>query len=1137
MPDEDQQSLGGQILAAIRRAVERTAQMSRQLRVPGEGNERPFRYWLTSFLLVPVLHWPEDKVKTGEGFDIILLDEQDKERVTIETKAPLHKASGKEREDFTTRLRGLPRLRAAYFTNGTEWDRLDLQAPAGIPEIAHAQRLDISEATSEEVEAFFAPLRGDRQFQHGRRNRSLVSRSQPHILEQLANDLDLTVRDFAGVLEIVYHSYNHGHAGSTIKATTQAIFDDWCRRSLQAPVGQVVAAIQQVLQDPQSSRSGITSTLRNQGFTPAVAEATADRLLALPPERRSSAESLRSALESAFQPAVSKLCAQSAHLLLARCLVYRVGEDAQVFPPLLGGPTMDAALALGDGIAVEPTPALALFDTARRRMSDMLPVVYQLSDLDWWLVHEDKLAVLSSRQLAAVKDSERDIDLASARMLRTLDGFEFSKVDADVWRNLYQHYLPGEERQRIGGFYTPEILVEFILDLAGYVPEAEGLCTKTLLDPACGSGAFVSAAASRLLRHLELHIACHSRDADTRRGVPEWQRQKMVLDAVLANIHAIDIHPFAAFLTTLNLTFLLLPLYASARKHNPGLSLGLQVFSTDSLEKPDEGTYAPGMWEQLNSRIQMAEESHQQYRALLTHKFDFVVGNPPWGGVLKGPLAPVYDKTKKRRFNNEYPSAAHGKYDIYGLFMERSLQLLGDGGRLAIVTQDTFLDKEWAAKLRKLLATHTEIQFIIDLNPFGQLFFHAMNTPAVTVLDNTPPRDGFLIGVTTTTPKFYQTDRDRRRAIVLETVGRSISELANKTNTAVAEFSTAGKLSRRMMRDTAEKGWVLRPAIEALSPQQVRLHISDILESRQGVTPGGCLEVFQMPDQVAIGFDLEAELVHRAVKSRDMERWSPIWHGLVLLYPYILANGKVSPAFAISDAKLKDALDFEIAYDDREREIRRGRVLDNATAKDILEHRIALGLVKFPHVARYLVGRYSRLEGRVFEQQGLRHWGKQWYEYHRPRDPRLLLTTNRILSPTLTRGVRFSLDSEGFLADHACLFLLPTAKTASGREGLRQALARSMERLPTQSELLQYCLAFLNSRMAQEELTRHRPTPKGSYQITEQYLSEVFVAPPRHREDAERIIQIVALLTHAVPSGDRVQLERQLDETVTRLIE
>jgi hypothetical protein len=124
-------SLGNLILDTIRRVIDRTVQVGKRLPLPGEGDERPFRDWLKSQLLVVVLGWPDERVKIGERFDILLLDEFDRPVVTIETKAPYHRSSKEEQKTFRERLSFYATLRAAYFTNGPEWDRLDLVSLEG----------------------------------------------------------------------------------------------------------------------------------------------------------------------------------------------------------------------------------------------------------------------------------------------------------------------------------------------------------------------------------------------------------------------------------------------------------------------------------------------------------------------------------------------------------------------------------------------------------------------------------------------------------------------------------------------------------------------------------------------------------------------------------------------------------------------------------------------------------------------------------------------------------------------------------------------------------------------------------------------------------------------------------------------
>jgi len=1134
--DKDNAELGTQILAAIRRAMARTEQAGKAQPIFGEGGERSFRSWLKDFLLVSVMAWPSAKVRIGEEFDVILLDDFDKAVVTIETKEPLRKAPKTERETFKARLSKLPTLRTAYFTNGQEWDRLDLGSPKGVQQVLGKASLSITGAATEEAESFFTPLRADRHSGFRARNRSAVTRASPHIMEQLARDLDEAVREIADVLFRAYESLEEGCGGPSIQGLTRDIFDDWCQRSLQVSVSQILAAIAPILANPDVKRTELTAELRGQGFTPQVAEQTADRLLALGLSERKDHQSLRQALADSYRDSVSKLCAQSAHLILARSLLYRIGEDQGLWQILLSGDSLEAYLAEQQGsVAPEPFPALARLEDCRRRLENVLPTVYQLSDLDWWRVTDDKKTSLSVSQHAAVDQCDREINVAVTRTLRMLDGYQLDRVDADVWRNVYQHYLPDDERQRLGGFYTPEVLVEFILDAAGYVPDCVGLCSQRVIDLACGSGAFVNAAAARLLEHLSRPMDCHADLQRSRSHRPEWQAAQARLDYVLSHLHAIDLHPFAAFLTTINLTFLVLPLYAGVKRQNPGLALDVRVYSADSLEDPKENWQMAFDFHKLNSRMQLTATSFERYRIALTEPFDLVVGNPPWGGVLKGPLAPVYDEDKKKRFKEHFPNSATGKYDIYGLFMERASQVLRPGGRFALVTQDTYLDKEWARALRAFLASQTQIPLVVDLNPFGQLFFGRMNTPCVTAIDMRKPSKSQCVAVNTTPVKFTERSSQERRAKVLATVREAIAAL-NEGTEVRGGLASAVRIPQRTLAETAFSGWVLTSRVSRPKFREGWYRLTDILEPRQGVTPGGCLDVFLMQAEEAERLGLEPDLVHKAIKTRETDRWKPEWQGKVILYPYILANGVGMGAFELRDSSLGDALNFEIALDDWERELKRGRPLDNSAARELLEHRIGLGLVEFRQAARYLTGRYSRLEGRVFKKKRLEKFGRRWYEHLWPRDPELMLQNERLVSPRLTRNVRFSLDLEGFLADDSCLFLLPTEPTRAKREALRRALSRILGRPVQDVDLLRYCLAFANSSVAQQALLRRRPTPRGYYQVSEAFLAEIPVAVSQNAENAETILRLVAEIMRTPDHDERRPLEEELDATVLQAL-
>lgn len=727
----------------------------------------------------------------------------------------------------------------------------------------------------------------------------------------------------------------------------------------------------------------------------------------------------------------------------------------------------------------------------------------------------------------------------------------------DIWRNIYENYLPADERQRLGGFYTPDEIINLILDLDGYEAEQEGLCKLSYIDPACGSGAFVTTALGRLLTHLDKDLPCHKELS--KKGEPVWKSAEKRLKLVGELVHAIDLHPFASFLTTLNVLFIVLPLYAAVRKQDPDFTVDLHIFSADGLEGPDKKTEQQmHMFSQMNSRVQLSADSYERYRKIMDTKFDRVFGNPPWGGVLKGRLAPVYDTSKKQHFAKTFPNAAKGKYDVFGLFMERALQILKVDGRFALLTQSTYLDKEWAKGLRTLLASETQLDSIVDMNPFGQLFFSAMNSPCVTAAVNTRTEaEGECLCVMSEHPSdFSELDTQERRKKVVETVRDVLRKLAKKKR-AKTLFATGTRVSRQELRDSADDRWDLSGGEGKQEFKEGWFAVTELLEMRQGVTPGGCLDIFLMDKKKAKHLELEDDLVRKALKSKQLSRWRVEWKDLELFYPYDKKSKpnkkdkKPVPAFTIrwdeiDDEKLKerllkvgieDALDFDKQIDSRETEIVRESGINDESVQKLLKHRVSLGIVKYPNAARYLLQNYERLQGRVFEQKKFTERRKRWYEYHRPRDPEIMLSKPRILSPTLIREVRFVVDDTGYLSDHACLMIQPTKKTQRAWDDFQEKMSKVMGRKLTKKELLQYCLAFMNSNYAQKRLvTGHRPTPKGSYQITEAYMKEIPIPVPSDKKTVKKIIDLVDDLEakeFSLSMKDRLQeTEEQLQTLV-----
>src|SRR5439155_17469116 len=124
-------------------------------------------------------------------------------------------------------------------------------------------------------------------------------------------------------------------------------------------------------------------------------------------------------------------------------------------------------------------------------------------------------------------------------------------LSEDVLKNLYQELIDPETRHDLGEYYTPDWLAELTLERLEY----KG---GRLLDPACGSGAFLFAAVNAL-----------------RNG---GLKGKKLVGAAIEQIIGIDVHPVAVLMSKANLLLALrheLPDFAG--------DVTLRVYMADTL--------------------------------------------------------------------------------------------------------------------------------------------------------------------------------------------------------------------------------------------------------------------------------------------------------------------------------------------------------------------------------------------------------------------------------------------------------------------------------------------------------------------------------------------------------------------------
>ncbi|KAA0094708.1 SAM-dependent DNA methyltransferase [Mycolicibacterium sp. P1-18] len=121
-----------------------------------------------------------------------------------------------------------------------------------------------------------------------------------------------------------------------------------------------------------------------------------------------------------------------------------------------------------------------------------------------------------------------------AELGRRIAQFDWTRVEHDVLKILYESVIPTEERQRLGEYYTPDWLADRIVNATVTDP-----LESRIADPSCGSGTF-------LFHGVRLYLA-----AAEAAGIPTGE----AVSRATSQIIGMDVHPVAV--TLARVTYLL----------------------------------------------------------------------------------------------------------------------------------------------------------------------------------------------------------------------------------------------------------------------------------------------------------------------------------------------------------------------------------------------------------------------------------------------------------------------------------------------------------------------------------------------------------------------------------------------------
>ncbi|ODS37666.1 MAG: hypothetical protein A7315_13255 [Candidatus Altiarchaeales archaeon WOR_SM1_79] len=550
-------------------------------------------------------------------------------------------------------------------------------------------------------------------------------------------------------------------------------------------------------------------------------------------------------------------CKESIYVLLNKLLFIRICEDKNFLEKSISnGGIEDLRKMLKRFNLKEDTTNRELLEFAFKSAGNLYAHLYETGILDWFRTGDGELNELLNR------------------ILWILNQFNFAHVDRDILGNLYEKYLPGEERKKLGEFYTPTEVIDYILTSVGYTYSYD-LETKDLLDPACGSGGFLVRATRRLISRYLMKFG--KTDKGELRNPRNWKEivsrlspdeAKNILDAIHKHIHGLDINPFACHIAEMNMLFQIIDIYQKTREKYTDYTLDrFKIYQTDSLELPRQKTI-----NDFGNHLKFLEE-REEIDKIKNKKFDFVVGNPPYVRVQ------MLDKMTKENLIQTYSSAV-GNFDLYVVFIERGFTWLKNKGMFGYIISNKFMQSAYGKGIRKFILQNCTISRLIDFGDAG-VFKDVTNYPLIFIGRNESSKTSRFTVIRALSPKEN----------LLDEIWQNFYKKSYKSNYLEIFEIKQNKL--------AEDAWMFSNPMTLELCNKIE-QVTNNFHLRDFARPHRCLytglnEAFIVDENTIKQERLEDKLIKKVVGGKDIKKWKINWGGKFIIYPYQKINGKLKP--------------------------------------------------------------------------------------------------------------------------------------------------------------------------------------------------------------------------------------------------